>query len=73
MESTAIVVEDFTKLAEGSRDGSGKRVRRCPRCGRNGLRVHDAAGVTYLHVQMSRVFADGILTEPQDCCSPVEN
>ena len=73
MESTAITVDDFTALAEGTVDGSGKRVRRCPRCGRNGLRFREETGDSYLHVQMSRVFADGILTEPQDCCSPVEN
>ena len=73
MDSTAITLEDFTRLKEGSEDGSGSRVRRCPRCGRNGLKVHETSGDSYLHVQTSRVFADGILTEPQDCCSEVEN
>jgi hypothetical protein len=73
MDSTAITLEDFTALAEGTTDGSGARVRQCPRCGRNGLKVHEASGDSYLHIQTSRAFPDGILTETQDCCSEIEN
>lgn len=73
MDSTSITLEDFTNLPEGMRHESGARVRRCPRCGRNGLRVRAGSENSFLHVQTSRIFGDGILTEPQDRCSQIEN
>jgi hypothetical protein len=68
-----LVIQDFTKLSEGITVPSEGRVSRCPKCGRNGIerRPDGPAGpiVTFLHVQASRLFGDGMLTEPEDCCS----
>jgi hypothetical protein len=66
-----LVIQDFTKLSEGITVPSEGKVGRCPRCGRNGIERKPMAGdvVTFLHVQTSRLFGDGMLTEPQDCCS----
>lgn len=66
-----LVIQDFTKLSEGITVPSEGKVGRCPRCGRNGIerkRLSEES-VTFLHVQSSRLFGDGMLTEPQDCCA----
>ncbi|MFN2385987.1 MAG: hypothetical protein ABR576_06840 [Thermoanaerobaculia bacterium] len=67
-----IVIQDFTKLSEGITVPSEGRVSRCPKCGRNGIERRPGPVeplVTFLHVQASRLFGDGMLTEPADCCS----
>jgi hypothetical protein len=68
-----IVIQDFTKLSEGITVPSEGRVSRCPKCGRNGVERRPggpaAPVVTFLHIQASRLFGDGMLTEPEDCCS----
>ena len=68
-----LVIQDFTKLSEGITVPSEGRVGRCPKCGRNGIERRPGGPtepiVTFLHVQASRLFGDGMLTEPEDCCS----
>lgn len=67
-----LVIQDFTKLSEGMTVPSEGRVSRCPKCGRNGIERRLGLAdpiVTFLHVQASRLFGDGMLTEPEDCCS----
>jgi hypothetical protein len=66
-----VVIQDFTKLSEGVTVPTEGQVARCPRCGRNGIERRPEAGSTivFLHVQTSRLFGDGMLTEPEDCCS----
>lgn len=67
-----LVIQDFTKLSEGVTVPSEGRVSRCPKCGRNGIQRRPGLAdpvVTFLHVQASRLFGDGMLTEPADCCS----
>lgn len=66
-----VVIQDFTKLDEGVDVPLEGLVARCPRCGRNGIERTPPMGgtVLFLHVQTSRLFGDGMLTEPQDCCS----
>lgn len=66
-----VVIQDFTKLAEGVTVPSEGKVALCPRCGRTGVerRRKSEDVILFLHVQTSRLFGDGMLTEPQDCCS----
>lgn len=67
-----LVIQDFTKLSEGMTVPSEGRVSRCPKCGRNGIERRPGLAdpiVTFLHVQASRLFGDGMLTEPEDCCA----
>ena len=67
-----LVIQDFTKLSEGVTVPSEGRVSRCPKCGRNGIERRPGPMqplLTFLHVQASRLFGDGMLTEPEDCCS----
>jgi len=65
-----IVVEDFTKLADGAPVPSDGRVSICPRCGRNGVRRERLDGsVRYVHVQTSQVIGDGLRSEVADCCT----
>lgn len=68
-----IVLEDFTKLAEGVRIPTDGPVARCPRCGRNGVRRRRLDGaIRYVHVQTSQVIGDGLRAEPADCCTILE-
>ncbi len=63
-------VEDFTGLALGAQIALEGRVSRCSRCGRNGIEQGRSEGPSYyvVHKQTSRVFGDGMLTEPSDFC-----
>jgi hypothetical protein len=63
-------VEDFTEMTTGEEIALEGRVARCSRCGRNGIEHAAADGGTgyVIHVQTSRVFGDGMLTEPSDYC-----
>lgn len=63
-------IEDFTRLALGADVALEGRVSRCSRCGRNGIEQGRGEGPSYyvIHVQTSRVFGDGMLTEPRDYC-----
>ncbi len=63
-------VEDFTGLALGADVALEGRVSRCSRCGRNGIEQGRGEATAYyvVHKQTSRVFGDGMLTEPSDFC-----
>jgi hypothetical protein len=63
-------VEDFTTLPPGADVALEGRVSRCGRCGRNGIEQGRGEGPSYyvIHVQVSRVLGDGMLTEPSDFC-----
>ena len=65
-----LTIEDFTVMPEGLFVPLTGRVTRCPVCFRNGIETHGASGpLTFLHVQSSDVMCDGMLVEPQDCCT----
>jgi hypothetical protein len=62
-------VEDFTQFPLGMEVALEGRVKRCSRCGRNGIEQAGGDGPVWLiHVQSSRVLGDGMLTEPSDYC-----
>ena len=63
-------VEDFTGLSLGAEVALEGRVSRCSRCGRNGIEQGRGEGPScyVIHVQTSRVFGDGMRTEPSDFC-----
>ena len=63
-------IEDFTALSLGAEVALEGRIARCTRCGRNGIEQGrgDGADVYMIHVQVSRVLGDGMLTEPSDFC-----
>ena len=62
-------VEDFTVMRTGEEIALEGRVGRCASCGRNGIEHEAPDGAGYvIHVQTSRVFGDGMLTEPSDYC-----
>lgn len=69
-----VSIEDFTRLARGSKVASEGRIGRCPKCGRNGIPQKRGAtlnrpGIVFLHLQISEVMGDGMRTEPRDCCA----
>lgn len=63
-----VSLEDFTRLALGSKVPAEGRVSRCPKCGRSGIEQRGLDGGLYLHAQTSEVMGDGMRTEPRDCC-----
>jgi hypothetical protein len=68
-EAPMVIVEDFTRYSEGMTLALEGAVRRCPRCGRNGVERQRHDGTSrVLHVQTSEIFGDGMRTEPQDIC-----
>jgi hypothetical protein len=65
-----INVEDFTSLEPGLLVPLQGRVEVCPRCGRTGFQERpECAAPYFLHAQSTAMLADGMLTEPLDCCS----
>lgn len=63
-----VMLEDFTALSPGRDVPLEGRIDRCPECGRNGVPHHEPDGTFYVHVQVSELLSDGMLTEPRDCC-----
>jgi hypothetical protein len=65
-----ISLEDFTGFPEGTPIVKDGLIRRCPICGRNGQRRQRFGGaIRFVHVEAARMFADGLLVEPVDCCT----
>jgi hypothetical protein len=63
------MTEDFTLLPEGSVVVLEGTVSRCPTCGRNGvLKEPDGAPAYCIHVEVTIILADGMRTDPTDCC-----
>ena len=63
-----VTFEDFTALSAGSDVPLEGRVGECPQCGRNGVAQEEPDGIFYVHVQVSELLSDGMLTEARDCC-----
>jgi hypothetical protein len=63
-----VMLEDFTALSPGRDVPLEGRIDRCPECGRNGVPHDEPDGTFYVHVQVSELLSDGMLTEPRDCC-----
>ena len=64
-----LVVQDFTRLPEGTTIALEGSVGRCPTCGRNGIPRKRVDGSTsFLHVQTTEMFGDGMRTDPKDRC-----
>jgi hypothetical protein len=63
-----IALEDFTKLSRGSEVPLEGRVDVCPKCGRNGVAHSEPEVLFFVHAQETELLADGMLTEPRDCC-----
>jgi hypothetical protein len=63
-------VEDFTGMRSGEEVALEGRVGRCGRCGRTGIEhaIGDGSPAYVIHVQITRVLGDGMLTEPSDYC-----
>ena len=63
-------VEDFTGMRSGDEVALEGRVGRCERCGRTGIEhaVGDTGPAYVIHVQVTRILGDGMLTEPSDYC-----
>ena len=63
-----VTVDDFTAVSAGRELPLEGRVVECPECGRNGVPHAEPDGTFFVHVQASELLADGMLTEPRDCC-----
>jgi hypothetical protein len=60
--------EDFTKVSVGILVSMSRRIAPCPRCGRNGARNPAAGASRYVHSESSRIYPEGLVTEPTDYC-----
>jgi hypothetical protein len=64
-----MIVEDFTGMQVGRLVPLEGTVGRCPRCGRNGVEERSVmAPPHFVHVQVTEMLPDGLLSEEVDCC-----
>lgn len=64
-----MTTEDFTRMPEGAEIPMDGWIRRCPQCGRNGLKESLADGSIWcVHVESSELLGDGMLVMPLDRC-----
>jgi hypothetical protein len=62
-------LEDFTEYSAGDEVAGAGVVLECPLCGRMGVEERiNGPWVSVLHVQLTEVLGDGMVTEPKDWC-----
>ncbi len=67
-------IEDFTSLPAGTISWPEGQVERCPMCGRTGIEqiISEHGARVFVHAQSSEILSDGMLVEPQECCTVTE-
>jgi hypothetical protein len=64
-------IEDFTTLPAGTTSWPDGQVTICPICGRTGIEqlMTEEGTTVFLHSQASEMLGDGLLVEPEECCT----